>query len=230
MSLIGFKLASRPADKGHPYGHGRFEYLAGMAIAMLVVAVGIQLAWQSIGKIATPSPADFNALTVTMLVLSLVVKFFMASLNHRLARRIDSSVLEATAQDSRNDMIATGAVLAAGIVSWFWHVELDGWAGLAVSVFIIVSGFTILRDTIDPLMGRTPPEDLVRRVHKKILSYPGVLGTHDLMIHDYGPGRQFANAHVEIAADTSLRRSHALIDSIEQGPSKIGRASCRERV
>ena len=217
VSLIGFKLASRPADKGHPYGHGRFEYLAGMAIAMLVVAVGIQLAWQSIGKIATPSPADFNALTVTMLVLSLVVKFFMASLNHRLARRIDSSVLEATAQDSRNDMIATGAVLAAGIVSWFWHVELDGWAGLAVSVFIIVSGFTILRDTIDPLMGRTPPEDLVRRVHNKILSYPGVLGTHDLMIHDYGPGRQFASAHVEIAADTSLRRSHALIDSIEQG-------------
>lgn len=216
VSLLGFKLASRPADPEHPYGHGRYEYLAGLVVAALVLAIGINLAWSSVQKIITPSPTEFSGALVAVLVLSIAVKLWMAAFNRSIGRRINSDTLEATAVDSRNDVISTAAVLACACISRATGVDLDGWAGLAVGAFICWSGMGLLRDTVSPLLGQAPSPELVEHIHDKILSYPGVLGTHDLMVHDYGPGRQFASAHVEMAAEADPLESHDLIDNIEQ--------------
>ncbi|MDD6566232.1 MAG: cation diffusion facilitator family transporter [Parafannyhessea umbonata] len=215
VSLIGFKLASRPADKEHPYGHGRIEYMAGVVVAFIIVAVGLDLAKASIQKIAHPEPTDFSPAVVVALLLSIGVKAWMARFNHALARRIDSVTLEATSQDSKNDVLATSAVLAAGVVGKIAGIDLDGLAGLAVGAFIVWSGFELVRDTLDPLLGQAPDPKLVSHIHDTIMSYPGVLGTHDLMVHDYGPGRKFASAHVEMAAEIDPIRSHEVLDSIE---------------
>lgn len=216
VSLLGFKLASRPADPEHPYGHGRYEYLAGLVVAALVLAIGINLAWSSVQKIIAPSPTEFSGALVAVLVLSIAVKLWMAAFNRSIGRRINSDTLEATAVDSRNDVISTAAVLACACISRATGVDLDGWAGLAVGAFICRSGVGLLRDTVSPLLGQAPSPELVEHIHDKILSYPGVLGTHDLMVHDYGPGRQFASAHVEMAAEADPLESHDLIDNIEQ--------------
>ena len=216
VSLLGFKLASRPADPEHPYGHGRYEYLAGLVVAALVLAIGINLAWSSVQKIIAPSPTEFSGALVAVLVLSIAVKLWMAAFNRSIGRRINSDTLEATAVDSRNDVISTAAVLSCACVSRATGVDLDGWAGLAVGAFICWSGVGLLRDTVSPLLGQAPSPELVEHIHDKILSYPGVLGTHDLMVHDYGPGRQFASAHVEMAAEADPLESHDLIDNIEQ--------------
>lgn len=216
VSLLGFKLASRPADPEHPYGHGRYEYLAGLVVAALVLAIGINLAWSSVQKIIAPSPTEFSGALVAVLVLSIAVKLWMAAFNRSIGRRINSDTLEATAVDSRNDVISTAAVLACACISRATGVDLDGWAGLAVGAFICWSGVGLLRDTVSPLLGQAPSPELVEHIHDKILSYPGVLGTHDLMVHDYGPGRQFASAHVEMAAEADPLESHDLIDNIEQ--------------
>ncbi len=216
VSLLGFKLAAKPADEGHPYGHGRFEYLAALVVAALVLAVGINLVAASIGKIAHPEPVEFGWAVVVVLVGSILVKLWMASLNRRLGRAISSEVLFATAVDARNDVIATAAVLACAVISHTTHLDLDGWAGAGVGVFVCVSGVLLLRDAVNPLLGSAPDPDLVERIRQRILSYPGVLGTHDLMVHDYGPGRRFASAHVEMAAETSPLASHEVLDEIEQ--------------
>ncbi len=216
VSLLGFKLASRPADPEHPYGHGRYEYLAGLVVAALVLAIGINLTWSSFQKILAPEPTEFSGALVAVLVLSILVKLWMAAFNRTLGRRIDSDTLAATAVDSRNDVISTGAVLICACISQVTGVELDGWAGAAVGLFICVSGVQLLGETISPLLGQAPSAELVGHIHDKIMSYPGVLGTHDLMVHDYGPGRQFASAHVEMAAEADPMESHDLIDNIEQ--------------
>jgi cation diffusion facilitator family transporter len=216
VSLLGFKLASKPADDGHPYGHGRFEYLSGLVVAVIVVAIGIELVVSSVKKIANPSPAEFGWGVVAVLVLSIAVKLWMARFNRSLGARISSTTLIATAVDSRNDVISTAAVLACAVISAASGVDLDGWAGLAVGAFIVWSGADLVRDTVDPLLGSAPDPRLVEHIRSKILSYPGVLGTHDLMVHDYGPGRQFASAHVEMAAEEDVLKSHDVIDNIEQ--------------
>ena len=216
VSLLGFKLASRPADPEHPYGHGRYEYLAGLVVAALVLAIGINLVLSSAEKIMEPEPVEFSAALVAVLALSILVKLWMAAFNGNLGRRIDSDTLKATAVDSRNDVISTGAVLACSVVSELTGLNLDGWAGLAVGAFIIWSGVDLLGETISPLLGQAPSPELVGHIRERIMSYPGVLGTHDLMVHDYGPGRQFASAHVEMAAEADPMESHDLIDNIEQ--------------
>ena len=216
VSLLGFKLASRPADPEHPYGHGRYEYLAGLVVAALVLAIGINLVISSVQKILNPAPTEFSAALVAVLVLSIVVKLWMMAFNRSVGRRIDSDTLEATAIDSRNDVITTSAVLICACISQAASIDLDGWAGLAVGLFICWSGVGLLGDTVSPLLGQAPSPELVEHIHQKIMSYPGVLGTHDLMVHDYGPGRQFASAHVEMAAEADPLESHDLIDNIEQ--------------
>ena len=216
VSLLGFKLASKPADANHPYGHGRFEYLAGLVVAALVLAIGLNLAWSSVQKIVAPEPVEFSWALVVVLVLSILVKLWMAAFNRSLGRRISSDTLEATSVDSRNDVISTAAVLACAAISQVTGLQLDGWAGLAVGIFIVWSGVGLVRDTVSPLLGQAPSPELVEHIRKKIMSYPGVLGTHDLMVHDYGPGRQFASAHVEMAAEADPMESHDLIDNIEQ--------------
>ena len=216
ISLLGFKLASKPADPGHPYGHGRYEYLSGLAVAVVIVIIGVELIQTSLDKVLNPTATEFSLAVVAVLVLSILVKLWMAVFNRTIGRRISSTTLEATAVDSRNDVISTGVVLVCAIVSHLTGIDLDGIVGIAVGAFIVYSGAQLVRDTVNPLLGQAPDPALVSHIQNKILGYPGVLGTHDLMVHDYGPGRQFASAHVEMAAEADPMESHDLIDNIEQ--------------
>lgn len=216
ISLLGFKLAAKPADNDHPYGHARYEYLAGLAVAVMILVIGVELAKSSLEKILHPTPVEFSLLSVAVLVASILVKFWMSAFNRRLGKLIHSGTLEATAADSRNDVISTAAVLIALVLGKVTGLELDGWMGMGVALFILYSGFGLMRETIDPLLGSAPDPELVHHIRQKVLSYPGVLGVHDLMIHDYGPGRQFASLHVEMAAEADVLESHELIDTIER--------------
>lgn len=216
ITLVGFKLSARPADDEHPYGHARIEYLAGLAVSLLIVLIGFELARTSVGKILNPTQVEFSLALVFVLAVSMGVKLWMMLFNRTIGRRIESSTLEATAADSRNDVITTGAVLLATVVSHFAGVSLDGWMGLAVALFILWSGIGILKDTVNPILGEAPSPELARHIAQKILSYEGVLGTHDLMVHDYGPGRRFGSAHVEMDAAEDVMKSHNIIDNIER--------------
>lgn len=216
ITLVGFKLSAKPADKEHPYGHARIEYLAGLAVSVLIIVIGFELARTSFGKILHPTPVAFSWLTVAVLAGSIGVKLWMAMFNRTIGRRIGSATLEATASDSRNDVISTAAVLAALVLGQATHLVLDGWMGLAVALFILYSGIGLIKETVDPLLGEAPSEELARHIARKVLSYDGVLGTHDLMVHDYGPGRCFASVHVEMAAEKDVLESHDIIDNIER--------------
>lgn len=216
VSVLGFKLASRPADPEHPYGHGRYEYLSGLVVAVLVLLIGVELVKSSFDKLLAPEPVEFSLALVAVLVLSILVKLWMARFNRALGDLIDSETLRATAQDSNNDVLATSAVLVSALIAQATGFELDAWAGIAVGVYIGWSGICLIKETVDPLLGSAPDPKLVEHIRGKIMSYPGVLGTHDLMVHDYGPGRQFASAHVEMAAEDSPIASHDTLDNIEQ--------------
>lgn len=216
IGLIGFKLAERSADNEHPYGHGRYEYLAGFMVAALILVIGAQLLRDSIIKIIEPSEVEFGIVTAVVLAVSILVKLWMMLFYKKTGRKIGSETVIATAADSRNDVISTGAVLAALIISRLFDINLDGIMGAAVAVFILFSGVGLVRETMDPLLGKAPSAELVEKIHDKILSYDGILGTHDLMIHDYGPGRQFASVHVEIPAELSFVECHEIIDKIER--------------
>ncbi len=216
IGLIGFKLSERTADKEHPYGHGRYEYLAGFMVAALILIIGAELLRDSIIKIITPSKVEFGIVTAAVLTVSILVKIWMMGFNLKIGRKIKSETLTATAADSRNDVISTTAVLAALTISYFFDVNLDGVMGAAVAVFILYSGVGLVKDAMNPLLGKAPSPELVKSIHDKILSYDGVLGTHDLMIHDYGPGRQFASVHVEMPDDISFVECHEIIDKIER--------------
>ncbi len=216
ISLLGFKLADRPADAEHPYGHGRFEYLSGMTVAVMILAIGVELLRSSVGKIFAPEPIVFSWVSVGVLAASIVVKCWMAAFNANMGRRIGSTTLEATASDSRNDVITTSAVLLCTMIARLTGLDLDGYVGAAVAVFILVSGVSLIKETLNPLLGNAPSPELVGRIREKLMSYPGVLGVHDLMIHDYGPGRQFASVHVEMSARRDPIESHEVIDGIER--------------
>lgn len=215
VSLLGFKLAEKPADTEHPYGHGRYEYLSALSVAVIIILIGFELFKTSIGKIINPSTVNFSWVLVIVLSLSIIIKLWMMVFNNKLGKAIKSDTLIATAQDSRNDVISTLAVLIAAIVSEFTSLQLDGWIGLCVAAFILVSGFGLIKGTIDPMLGRAPDAEFVKKVHDKIMSYEGVLGVHDLIVHDYGPCRQFASVHVEMAAEDDVLKSHDVIDNIE---------------
>ena len=216
VSLLGFKMADKPADAEHPYGHGRYEYLSGLTVAVMILVIGVELMKTSVGKILHPQSVTFSWPLALVLVCSIAVKLWMSAFNRKIGRRIDSKTLIATADDSRNDVIATAVVLLATVAGHLTGLKLDGWLGAAVAAFILVSGFALVRDTIDPLLGGAADAKQVERIRKKIMSYPGVLGTHDLIVHDYGPGRQFASVHVEMDAKHDPIESHDLIDNIER--------------
>ncbi len=216
ISLIGFKLSEKSADAEHPYGHGRYEYLAGFIVAALILVIGAELLRDSIIRIITPAEVEFGIAPLAVLSASILVKLWMMFFNRKIGRIISSETLSAAAADSRNDVISTSAVLAALVISHFCSVELDGIMGAAVAVFILYSGIGLVRDALDPLLGKAPSAELVESIREKILSYDGILGTHDLMIHDYGPGRQFASVHVEVPAEMSLLDCHEIIDVIER--------------
>lgn len=216
VNLLGFKLSEKSADEEHPYGHARYEYLAGFIVAMLILLIGAELLRSSIGRIIHPEPVEFTLLSVAALVISIAVKLFMAGFYSATAKKISSDALRASAADSRNDVISTSAVLIAAVISHFSGFELDGIMGALVAVFILYSGIGIVRDTISPLLGKAPEPELVESIQKRILAHEGVLGAHDLMIHDYGPSRKFASVHVEVSAGTSLVDGHEIADKIER--------------
>lgn len=216
ISLLGFKLSEKSADEEHPYGHARYEYLSGFIIAVLVLVIGFELLKGSIEKVISPTAVEFSWVSAGVLAGSILVKLWMMLFNRKIGRLIDSQALEATAADSRNDCISTLAVLAAALISHFTAVELDGWMGILVAVFILYSGIGLVREAMSPLLGKAPDPETVDSIRDKIMSYDGVLGTHDLMVHDYGPGRMFASVHVEMAAEGDVLESHDIIDNIER--------------
>ena len=216
VSLLGFKLAGRPADEDHPYGHGRYEYLSGLMVAVMILVIGVELMKGSVEKILHPTSVLLSWPTVIVLLGSIGVKLWMALFNRRIGKKIDSQTLLATADDSRNDVISTSAVLLSTVIGHFTGLALDGWMGAAVAMFILVSGFALVKDTIDPMLGTAPTREQVAAIREKLESYPGVLGTHDLLVHDYGPGRQFASVHLEMDAKADPMDSHDVIDNIER--------------
>ncbi len=215
VTLLGFKLAEKPADEDHPYGHARMEYLSGLAVAALILVIGVELVKSSVTKIIHPEPVAFSPALVVVLVLSMAVKLWMCHFNSSLGRRMDSDTLKATAADSRNDVITTGAVLLAAIVAQVTNLYIDGYAGLLVALFILWSGVGIAKDTMDPLLGLAPSPELVQQISDEIRGYDKVLGLHDLMVHDYGPGRRFASVHVEMDSQEDPLLCHDIIDDIE---------------
>lgn len=216
ISLIGFKLSEKSADREHPYGHGRYEYLAAFIVAALIISIGIQLFRDGIEKIIAPTVVEFGILPVAVMAVSILVKLWMMIFNKKLDRKIRSETLKATSADSRNDVIATSAVLAAFLISHFFAINLDGIMAAAVAAFILYSGIGLVRETMSILLGKAPDEEQVEKIRAKILSYEGVVGTHDLLMHDYGPGRQFASVHVEVPAEMTLSECHEIIDKIER--------------
>lgn len=220
VTLLGFKLAGKPADPEHPYGHDRMEYLSGLVVAAMILLIGAELVKTSAARIVSPEPVEFSLAMLGVLLGSILVKFWMAGFNRSLGKAIDSSALAATAADSRNDVISTAAVLLACVAGKVFNVMIDGWIGLAVALFIIWSGIGIAKDTVDPLLGAAPDETLVRNITALLLARPQVLGVHDLMIHDYGPGRRFASAHVEMDYRMDVLDAHELIDELERQVKK----------
>lgn len=216
VTLMGFKLAEKPADEDHPYGHARYEYLSGLAVAAMIIVIGFELAKTSVEKIINPTAVEFSVATVIVLVMSIVMKLWLASFNRRLGKKIQSSALLATAQDSRNDTLATGAVLIAGVVEMFTDWRIDGVMGLGVALFILYSGWNMARETISPLLGEAADPKLKELIVDYITSNPKVLGIHDLMVHDYGPGQRFASLHVEMDRNEDPLMCHEIIDDMER--------------
>lgn len=215
LTLIGFRLASKPADANHPYGHARFEYLSGLAVSALIMLMGFELAKSSVEKILNPVAVEYSALALGILVLSIGVKFWMYRFNRKLGQKIGSAALFATAADSRNDCLSTAAVLAAAVVESVFDIRVDGIAGLAVAVFILYSGWMLAKDTISPLLGEGADPELRQRIVNYVEANPKVLGYHDLMVHDYGPGRQYASLHVEMDYREDPLACHEWIDEME---------------
>lgn len=216
VTLLGFRIAQRPADGEHPFGHGRYEYISGVVVAALVLLAGAELAKSSFEKILHPQTVSFTALTLVILLLSIGTKLWMAGFNRKLSKLIGSKTLEATSQDSRNDVITTSAVLLSFLADTLFHIQLDGFVGLGVSLFILWSGISLAKNTIDPLIGMQADAELVQQLSDLILDHQRVLGIHDLLIHDYGPGHCFATVHAEMDAGESPLDAHDQLDHIEQ--------------
>lgn len=215
ITLIGFKIASKPADKEHPFGHARFEYVSGLIVSFLIMLLGLSLLKSSFLKIFTPEHVVFSFLSVGVLIFSVLVKLWMYCFNKKIATKISSVTVLATAKDSLNDVISTSAVLVSLIVSKIFSIEIDGFIGTLVSLFVIYSGFELINDTLSPLLGEAPKEELVRLIETEIPKYPSVIGLHDLVVHNYGESKCFATVHVEVPANQDITVSHDIIDNIE---------------
>ena len=216
VSLIGFRLAAKAPDSEHPYGHARYEYLAGLVVSVTILAIGLSLLKESALKVLHPTPVVFSWLSIGVLAASILVKLWLSGFNRAVGKKINSETLMATAADSRNDVLTTGAVLLSTILcSLTGYGIMDGIMGVGVAAFILWSGWGLVMDTLSPLLGESPSPELVEHIERTVMSYPGVLGVHDLMVHDYGPGHQFASLHVEFPAETDPLTAHDVIDNIE---------------
>jgi len=216
VTLISFKISGKPADAGHPYGHARMEYVSGLIVSIAVMFLGLELFLNSVRKIIGPGEIVFSWLAVVILAVSILLKLWLCLFYRKLGRAIDSDAISAAMVDSRNDILATSAVLAALLVSRFTGYDLDGWMGAAVAVFITISGIKLIRDTVSPLLGMAPSREMVDRIYRKIMSYDGIVGLHDLTVHNYGVGKYFASVHCEVSADQDIMVGHDIIDNIER--------------
>lgn len=216
VTLVGFKLSAAPPDEEHPFGHGRMEYLSTLVVAALIIVAGFELATASFDKILHPTLPAFGLVQVVVLIAAIGVKLWMALFYKKVGTLIHSDTLKAACADSRNDVICTGVVLVSSIVGWGSGLAVDGYVGAAVALFVMWSGVSIMKDTISPLLGQAPSPELVRSIRETVLAHDGVVGIHDLMIHNYGPGRCVISLHAEVPCREDLLRSHDRIDCIEK--------------
>ena len=223
VTLIGFKLAEKPADEHHPYGHARYEYLSGLAVAGMILIIGFELGKTSVEKMIAPTPVEFSIPVAAVLIGSIAIKLWMSFFNGQLGSYIGSTALQATATDSRNDVIATAAVLAAALIEALTSWQIDGFMGLAVAAFILYSGINLAKETISPLLGENASTELRELIISVLEDHPEVLGYHDLMVHDYGPGQRFASMHVEMDQQADPLECHELIDNLERECYKLHR-------
>lgn len=220
ITLAGFKLSAMPEDEEHPYGHARIEYITGMIVSVLIVVVGVELIKSSVDKILHPEPLEFSWSIVVVLLLAIFLKIWQAMFNIKVGKKINSVALAATGADSRNDVIATAAVLFSIIIGEMANIQIDGYMGVLVALFIIWSGIGLIKETSSPLLGEAPDPDLVTAISEMASDFDGVLGIHDLVVHNYGPGKIFASIHIEVDAGGDLMESHDMVDNIERQLSK----------
>ena len=220
ISFIGVKMAGKPADAEHPFGHGRIEYIAALIVSFLVIEVGFTFFKSSISKILHPEEISFDLVPFVILILSILIKLWMAFFNNKLGKRIDSKVMLATAADSLGDVITTSATVLSIIICHFTSINVDAIAGLIVSAIVIWSGISIAKDTLEPLIGERVPAELYQKITDIVESYDGIVGTHDLIVHNYGPNRSMATIHAEVPNDINIDVSHEIIDKIERDVKK----------
>ena len=220
ISFIGVKMAGKPADAEHPFGHGRIEYIAALIVSFLVIEVGFTFFKSSISKILHPEEISFDLVPFVILILSILVKLWMAFFNNKLGKRIDSKVMLATAADALGDVITTSATVLSIIICHFTSINVDAIAGLIVSAIVIWSGISIAKDTLEPLIGERVPAELYQKITDIVESYDGIVGTHDLIVHNYGPNRSMATIHAEVPNDINIDVSHEIIDKIERDVKK----------
>ena len=226
ISIVGFKMAGRKPDPEHPFGHGRIEYVSGLVIAIIIIVLGVEMGKTSITRIIDPVSIDTSRTVFTMLEISIAVKIYMYLYNKKYGEKIKSSALKATAVDSFTDAIATTGVLVSVAIYEFTGIIMDGWFGLIVAVFIIYSGISTAKTTVDPLLGLRPDPEYVKLIEKYVLTQPGVLGMHDLVIHNYGPGRSMISLHVEVPAYSDIVEAHDNIDNIERKLNEVLNCEC----
>ncbi len=216
ITLLGFKLAAQKPDIEHPFGHGRLEYVSGLVVSLVILLMGVELGQSSLEKILHPQAVEFSPLAVGILVVSIAVKLYMSLYNRTVGKRIDSAAMRATAADSISDCLATTAVLAGTLIGHFFHLSIDGWCGGAVACFILWTGLNAARDTISPLLGQPPTAEFVAEVERQVLSHPEIIGVHDLIVHDYGPGRRYLSIHAEVPASGDILVLHDVVDTVER--------------
>ncbi len=216
ISFVGVKLAGRPADKEHPFGHGRFEYLSALAVAGLILAVGFNLLQTSFQKVLHPEELSFNPILVGILVVSVLMKVWMSLFNRKLGRRIKSTVMLATSADSRNDVVVTSSTIVSAVIAGLTGFNIDGYIGVLVSLFVMLSGFKIAKDTIEPLLGQAIEKEVYLKITEMVQNYEGICGTHDLIIHNYGPTHRMATIHAEVPNNLGFEHAHEMIDQIER--------------
>lgn len=216
VTLLGFKLAAQAPDQDHPFGHGRLEYISGLVVSMVILLMGVELGKTSLEKILHPEPVDFSPLVAAILCASILVKLYMVLYNRRIGKRIQSAAMAATAADSLSDCLATSAVLLGTLAGHFWDLQIDGWCGAAVALFILWSGFGAARETVNPLLGQPPSPEFVARIRDLVRAQPGIIGIHDLIVHDYGPGRRILSLHAEVPASGDILELHDVVDALER--------------
>ena len=215
VTLLGFQLAGQKPDSDHPFGHGRIEYLSGLAVAMLIILMGFELAKSSLDKILHPAPVDSSWLVIAILCVSICVKLYMSFYNRSLGKKLNAPAMLATAADSLSDSVATTAVLIATLVGRFSGLMIDGWCGILVAAFILWSGFNAAKDTVNPLLGTPPTHEFVNQIKELVMAHPGIIGIHDLIVHDYDPGRVMISLHAEVSASENVLELHDEIDNVE---------------